>query len=34
LDTPHIPQAVVSVPKNRKVFKAGRLVAQGGAVIR
>lgn len=34
LDAPHIPQAVVSVPKNRKVFKAGRLVAQGGAVIR
>lgn len=34
LEAPHIPQAVVSVPKDRKVFKAGRLVAQGGTVIR
>jgi cytosine deaminase len=34
LDAPHIPQAVVSVPRKRKVFKAGRLVAKGGTVIR
>ena len=26
----HIPEAVVAVPKARKVFKAGRLVAENG----
>ena len=30
----HQPEAVVAVPKNRKVFKEGRLVAEGGKVIR
>ncbi|QRM57643.1 amidohydrolase family protein [Sinorhizobium sp. BG8] len=30
----HVPEAVVAVPKGRKVFKEGRLVAENGAVIR
>ena len=30
----HVPEAVVAVPKPRRVFKAGRLVAENGAVIR
>lgn len=34
LQAEHIPQAVVSVPKGRRVFKAGRLVAENGVVIR
>jgi len=34
LQAAHIPQAVVSVPKGRKVFKSGRLVAEDGVVIR
>ncbi|TCP88196.1 cytosine deaminase [Rhizobium sp. PP-CC-2G-626] len=34
LDAAHIPLAVVSVPKGRRVFKAGRLVAQDGTVLR
>ncbi|MBB3317997.1 MULTISPECIES: amidohydrolase family protein [unclassified Rhizobium] len=29
----HVPEAVVSVPKGRRVFKAGRLVAENGAII-
>ena len=34
LPAEHIPQAVVSVPKGRKVFKSGKLVAEDGVVIR
>lgn len=34
LDAEHVPQAVVAVPKNRRVFKAGRLVAENGRVLR
>ena len=30
----HVPEAVVAVPKSRKVFKEGRLVAEDGVVIR
>ncbi|MGQ3212655.1 MAG: amidohydrolase family protein [Shinella sp.] len=30
----HVPEAVVAVPKPRRVFKAGRLVAENGAMIR
>jgi cytosine deaminase len=30
----HVPEAVVAVPKGRRVFKAGRLVAENGHVIR
>jgi len=30
----HVPEAVVAVPKGRQVFKAGRLVAENGHVIR
>lgn len=30
----HVPEAVVAFPKDRKVFKNGRLVAKGGVVIR
>lgn len=30
----HVPEAVVSIPKPRRVFKNGRLVAENGAVIR
>lgn len=30
----HVPEAVVAMPKPRRVFKAGRLVAENGAVIR
>lgn len=34
LDAEHVPQAVVAVPKNRRVFKAGRLVAENSKVLR
>ena len=34
LDAEHVPEAVVAVPKGRRVFKAGRLVAENGRVIR
>ena len=34
LDASHVPEAVVAVPRGRRVFKAGRLVAENGAVIR
>ncbi|MCR6499333.1 amidohydrolase family protein [Shinella sp. CPCC 101442] len=34
LDAEHVPEAVVAVPKGRLVFKAGRLVAENGAVFR
>jgi cytosine deaminase len=34
LDAEHVPEAVVAVPKGRRVFKAGRLVAENGAVVR
>ncbi|KQS59392.1 cytosine deaminase [Rhizobium sp. Leaf371] len=34
LDADHVPLAVVSVPKGRRVFKAGRLVAADGKVLR
>lgn len=30
----HVPEAVVAVPKPRRVFKAGRLVAENGALVR
>lgn len=30
----HVPEAVVAVPKGRRVFKEGRLVAENGAVVR
>ena len=30
----HVPEAVVSIPKPRRVFKEGSLVAENGAVIR
>jgi cytosine deaminase len=30
----HVPEAVVAVPKQRRVFKAGHLVAENGALIR
>ena len=33
LEAAHIPEAVVSVPRKRKVFKAGRLVAENGRVV-
>ena len=34
LGAAHVPEAVVAFPKNRRVFKAGRLVAEGCAVVR
>lgn len=34
LDAEHVPEAVVAVPKGRRVFKAGRLVAENGTVVR
>ncbi|MDL2402042.1 amidohydrolase family protein [Rhizobium mayense] len=34
LKAEHIPVAVVSVPKERSVYKAGRLIARDGAVLR
>lgn len=34
LDAEHVPEAVVAVPKGRRVFKGGRLVAENGSVIR
>lgn len=30
----HVPEAVVAVPKGRRVFKAGRLVAENGMLVR
>ncbi|MFD1725616.1 amidohydrolase family protein [Rhizobium viscosum] len=30
----HVPEAVVAIPKPRRVFKEGRLVAENGSVIR
>lgn len=33
LDAAHVPEAVVAVPKGRRVFKGGRLVAENGCVI-
>ncbi len=30
----HVPEAVVAIPKPRRVFKEGRLVAENGAVVR
>lgn len=33
LDSPHIPQAVVEVPKQRDVYKDGRLVASDGKLV-
>ncbi|TRL40277.1 amidohydrolase family protein [Rhizobium straminoryzae] len=33
LDAPHLPQAVVGVPKNRRVFRRGRLIAENGKMI-
>jgi cytosine deaminase len=34
LDAEHVPEAVVAVPKGRRVFKGGRLVAENGVVVR
>jgi cytosine deaminase len=34
LDAEHVPEALVAVPKGRRVFKGGRLVAENGTVIR
>lgn len=34
LDAEHVPEAVVAVPKGRRVFKGGRLVAENGSMIR
>ncbi|SFO26408.1 amidohydrolase family protein [Nitrosospira briensis] len=34
LDAGHIPEAVVSVPKNRSVYKAGRCVVRQGVIVR
>ena len=34
LPAEHVPEAVVAVPKGRRVFKAGRLVAENGALVR
>jgi cytosine deaminase len=33
LDAPHVPQAVVDLPKRRAVYKNGRLVARDGEMI-
>ncbi|OLP54708.1 cytosine deaminase [Rhizobium rhizosphaerae] len=33
LEAEHVPQAVVAVPPNRRVFKGGRLVAENGKVL-
>ena len=30
----HVPEAVVSVPKQRTVYKAGKLVAENGTIVR
>lgn len=34
LDAEHVPEAVVAVPKGRRVFRAGRLIAENGTVVR
>ncbi len=34
LKAEHVPEAVVAVPKGRAVYKAGKLVAKDGAVLR
>lgn len=34
LEADHVPQAVVAVPGNRRVFREGRLVAEAGRVLR
>jgi cytosine deaminase len=34
LDAGHIPEAVVSVPKNRSVYKAGKCVVRQGVIVR
>ena len=34
LTAEHVPEAVVTVPKGRSVYKAGKLVASNGAVLR
>ncbi|MBM7047515.1 amidohydrolase family protein [Rhizobium lusitanum] len=34
LNAEHVPEAVVAVPKGRSVYKAGKLVARDGAVLR
>lgn len=33
LHAPHVPQAVVDLPKPRSVYKSGRLVAEGGQLL-
>ena len=34
LKAEHVPEAVVAVPKGRSVYKAGKLIARDGAVLR
>lgn len=34
IDAPHVPQAVVDLPKRRDVYKNGRLVARDGVILR
>lgn len=34
IDAPHVPQAVVDLPKRRAVYKNGRLVARDGEIVR
>lgn len=34
LKAEHVPEAVVAVPKRRSVYKAGKLIARDGAVLR
>ena len=34
IDAPHVPQAVVDLPRRRAVYKNGRLVARDGVVVR
>jgi cytosine deaminase len=34
LGAEHVPEAVVTIPRPRRVFKGGKLVAENGAVIR
>jgi cytosine/creatinine deaminase len=34
IDAPHVPQAVIDLPKRRAVYKNGRLVARDGEIVR
>jgi cytosine deaminase len=33
IDAPHVPQAVVDLPRRRMVYKNGRLVAREGVIV-